>query len=381
MTAPRVRRIELRVARISPKTRWVFVSIERDDGAIGIGEASLNGKEAALGEAANAFALRLFAARLERPQDFAAAIAPADLVQAAIVSALDQALWDAHARAQGIRLIDALGGARREAIRLYANINRRTEPRTPTGFAQSAAIALAAGYTALKLAPFDAVDPAICAAGRGVSAMQAGLACVAAVRAVAGPACLIMIDCHWRFDEATARELIAAAAEHGVGWFECPLPETAANIPALVRLRGQANRMGMRQAGLEHGIGWQAFRPYCEAGAYDVVMPDVKYMGGLTAMLHCAEECARLGIESSPHNPTGPISHAASLAVAAAQTTFDMLEIQFDETPLFDSLVTGLPARAGGQSPLSDGAGLGVDLDPAQLDAHADVPVRVWESP
>ena len=381
MKAPRVRRIELRVARISPKTRWVFVRIERDDGAIGNGEASLNGKESALGEAAEALAVHLLAAPAAPPQDFAAAMAPADLVQAAVVSALDQALWDAHARSQGIRLIDALGGARREAVRLYANINRRTEPRTPAGFAQSAAIALAAGYTALKLAPFEAVDTACCAAGQGVAAMQAGLACVAAVRSIAGPACLVMIDCHWRFDEATARELIDAAAGHGVAWFECPLPETEANIEALVRLRGLANRLGMRQAGLEHGIGWEAFRPFCEAGAYDVVMPDVKYMGGLTGMLRCAEECARLGIESSPHNPTGPISHAASLAVAAAQAKFDMLEIQFDETPLFDALCPGLPPREGGQSLLPRGAGLGVDLDLAQLDAHADCPTRVWESP
>ena len=41
-----------------------------------------------------------------------------------------------------------------------------------------------------------------------------------------------------------------------------------------MRLRGLANDHGLRLAGLEEGIGIDAFAPYVEAGAYDVVMPD-----------------------------------------------------------------------------------------------------------
>ena len=89
------------------------------------------------------------------------------------------------------------------------------------------------------------------------------------------------VDCHWRFDERTAAALNEAAARFGVYWIECPLPEVDGNIPALARLRGQCNGLGMRQAGLETSIGWAGFRRYCEGAAYDAVMPDTKYAGGI----------------------------------------------------------------------------------------------------
>ena len=184
-------------------------------------------------------------------------------------------------------MVDALGGARRENVPVYANINRRTEVRTPAGSAQSARDALAAGFSALKVAPFDEVSVALCARGEGSAAMQAGLARVAAVRATAGPACRLMVDCHWRFDEATAARLIDAAAEQRVHWIECPLPETHDNLAALVRLRSRANAHGALLAGMENGIGSESFAPCCAAGAYDVMMPDVKYVGGLGEMLRC----------------------------------------------------------------------------------------------
>ena len=101
----------------------------------------------------------------------------------------------------------------------------------------------------------------------------------------------------------------------------------------------------MRQAGLEQSIGWEVIRPYCEAGGYDVVMPDVKYIGGVHELRRVASACADLGVAVSPHNPSGPISHAFSLQVSATLAAFDRLEMQFDESPLFDALV-GAPLRA-----------------------------------
>ena len=375
-----LRRMALHRVVISPKTRWVFVQLDDADGRRGSGEASLNGKESALAEAADRLAAHALQSSAAAPAAFAATIKPCDLAEAALVSAIYQALWDLHAQQAGVRLADALGGARRESLPLYANINRRTVERTPQGFAHSARDAWDAGFRAFKLAPFDEVDVALCAAGGGEKAMQAGLARVAAVRAQVGPACRLMVDCHWRFDEASAARLIQAAALSGVYWIECPLPEIDANLAALVRLRGLANARGIRLAGMEQGIGFEAFRPYCEAGAYDVMMPDVKYMGGLREMLRAAEAFAGFGVDMSPHNPSGPIAHAMSLQVGAAMASFDTLELQFDESPLFDSLGGGtVPARVAGSSALPAGPGLGVQLDAGLLALHADCERQVWE--
>ncbi len=377
-----LRSMALHRAVISPKTRWVFVQLEDADGRRGSGEASLNGKESALAEAADRLAAHALQSSAAAPAAFAATIKPRDLAEAAMVSAIDQALWDLHAQQACVRLTDALGGARRESIALYANINRRTVERTPQGFARSARDAWDAGFRAFKMAPFDEVDVALCERGGGAAAMQAGLERVAAVRGQIGPGHRLMVDCHWRFDEATAARLIDAAAESGVYWVECPLPEIDAHIAALVRLRGRANARGIRLAGMEQGIGLAAFQPYCAAGAYDVMMPDVKYIGGLGEMLRAAEAFADYGVAMSPHNPSGPIAHAASLQVGAAMASFDALELQFDESPLFDALGGGaVPARVAGNSALPAGPGLGVRLDARLLELHADCAVQVWEAP
>ena len=116
-----------------------------------------------------------------------------------------------------------------------------------------------------------------------------------------------------------------------------------------------------------------------EAGAYDVVMPDMKYIGGIHEMQRTAVECEALGVEVSPHNPSGPICHAASLQVSASLGAFDMLELQFDESPLFDSLVGAPFARVShGHAELPPGPGLGVRLADAILTRHSDRPSRKW---
>jgi galactonate dehydratase len=374
-----LRAATLHTVRVTHKTCWSFIRLHTHDGRVGEGEATLTGQEDALRVAAERLVpLALRHATAESPSGFAVQHRPVDIHAAAVVSALDQALWSLHAQQAGQSLAQVLG-VRRAQIPVYANINRRTELRTPEGFVASARAAMAAGYVAFKLAPFDQVSTTVCAQGQGREAMRTGLAHIAAVRDAVGVDARLMVDCHWRFDEATARHLNEAAARLGVYWIECPLPEVADNIAALARLRRQANALGMLQAGLEMGIGWESFRPYCEGGVYDVVMPDMKYAGGIHQMQAIGAGCSALGIRVSPHNPSGPICHAASLQLSATLDAFDMLELQFDESPLFDVLVrTPFAPVVNGQALLPAGTGLGVALDEAILQQHPERPVLRW---
>ncbi len=290
---------------------------------------------------------------------------PRTLAEAAAVSALDQALWDVAARRAGQSLATALGGERRSSIPLYANINRRTADRSPAGFAASARDALAAGFEAFKIAPFDEVVPG---AARVPGSIGPGLARIAAVREAIGPGRDLMVDCHWRLDEEEAGRVIREGEALDLHWVECPLPETPSSLPALRRLRALANARGIRLAGCETAVGQEGFAPFLQAESYDAMMPDAKYVGGLAEMLRIADRFAASGVAFSPHNPTGPICHAASLQVCAAAGTLDRLEVQFDETPVFDELVDGaLPHARHGVSTLPPGAGLGVRLSPAVL--------------
>ncbi|NIA70870.1 mandelate racemase/muconate lactonizing enzyme family protein [Pelagibius litoralis] len=356
--------------RVSEKTVWRFVELHTADGRRGFGEFTLDSAppwidrfaedlgDGLLGRDAVPESLRRLAAA---PHD--------DLPQAAVISGYDQALCDLAARAEG-RSLAAFLGARRcdRAIALYANINRRTVDRSPEGFARSAAEALDRGFSAIKVAPFDGLSPESCETASGKRAIDAGLERIAAVAEKSGKAADLMVDCHWRLSAKAAEALVQPLQALGVSWFECPLGETRDNLSALRRLRSLANDAGLRLAGCETMIGWDGFRPFVEAEAYDVIMPDVKYAGGLAGVLEIAERSSVAGTAVSLHNPSGPVAHLCSLHVTAVLDDPLPLEVQFDESPLFDCLTRPGCRIDHGEAKLPEGVGLGADLNEALLD-------------
>jgi len=356
---------------VTPRTCWIFVELTDADGAKGAGEATYGKDSAAVVALTRRIADGLLGGTPEA--GLAGLARPRNIIEGAAVSALNLALHDLLARRQRVSLATYLGGERRRSVALYANINRRTGDRTPTGFADGARVAIDAGYSAFKIAPFDDVTPAVCAEAGFTAALHKGLARIAATRDAIGPAARLMVDCHWRFTEAKAVEAIDACAQFGLHWFECPISEDSEFLPAIARLRGRAHARGMLLAGGEHIVGREELTQLLEAGAYDVIMPDVKYVGGLEEMLRMAQAQRRAGVAFSPHNPTGPVSHAASLEICAAVGEIDLLEHQFDETPLFESLVgTTLPASKGGVVELAAGRhGHGVSLAPQAFELAA----------
>jgi galactonate dehydratase len=362
-----IRLIRLSIAAVSGKTKWAFVEIETESGAVGLGEATLSGQEAALAREMRRIGPGLIGTSPSHPSPshLLQRLDASDLPTAAIISALDQGLCDLAARQRGQSLCDMLGQKRAE-VDLYANINRRTEPRTPKAFAESARLALAAGFTAVKLAPFDEVTPKTAT----LELAAAGLERIATVKSVLPLDAGLFVDCHWRFTPAVAAGLIAPLRERGVSWYECPIAETEQHVAELRSLRRLANEAGMVLAGLEQGIGSAHFEHFACAGTYDVMMPDIKYVGGVDAMLKTGETLSRYGVVVSPHNPTGPVCHAASLAACGALENVGRLEMQFDESPHFDRLVGGrLPPPRGGRMSVPADPGLGVSLDRKALQA------------
>lgn len=361
----RIAKIEALPLRISEKTVWIFLEVVDDDGLTGLGEATLPGRESEI-RALLAEQRPMLIGTSAAPAPLKAPIPEQSIAEAALSSALDQALWDLRGQRAGKPIWQLLGITQRREIPLYANINRRTIDRSPAGFAASARDALAVGFTRLKLAPFDGLTPALAESDTGSALIDAGVARIAAVREATGPDVRVMVDCHWRFTESTADRVIDRLAEISVNWFECPLPETTEMLESLRRLRAKSNARDMQLAGLEMSTSPAALRPFLEAGCYDVVMPDIKYIGGFAGMLAAGSLCARYGVGCAPHNPTGPICHGASLHAAAVLDGFDLLEHQYDESPLFDTLVDKkLPKHAGEASRLPSKPGLGLALVPS----------------
>ncbi|MFO1316129.1 MAG: mandelate racemase/muconate lactonizing enzyme family protein [Burkholderiales bacterium] len=361
------------VVHVSPKTNWTFIAVTLADGAVGWGECSLNGWEPLLVAQAGMLARDAIG---RDPDDAVELVrylphSPGGLVAHAVKSAVEQALTDLRARAAGRPVARWLSDAPRATVPAYANVNRSVVDRSPAGFADAARRAVAAGYRAVKLAPFDGVI-AMDAASTPIDARtHAGLDRVFAVREAVGAEVAVMVDCHWRFDVDRAETLLADIAPAKPYWVECMISEHPLGYGSIARLTALAHERGIRTAGGEAIAGADQALAMCTGRLYDVLMPDIKYAGGYAGMQAIAGVCAAHGVDFAPHNPTGPIAHCASLQACAVAPTLLWLEHQWSETPLFEALVGGPVA------PLVDGAfvvpaapGLGAALDRAVAAAH-----------
>lgn len=375
--------LELLGVNVTPKTNWCFLLVHTEEGRTGLGECTLSDHEALLEAEVKRIAPALIGADARARNRIARLLphAPGGLVTHAVLSALEQALWDLAGQEAGRPLHAVLGGALRAAVPLYANINRGADPRTPEGFAAAARRAVKAGFRAVKLAPFepmvweDAADPAQRAA------YAQGLARIAAVREAVGPSVDVMVDAHWRFSPGGAAGLVRDVAPFGLFWLECPVSE--ANHAAIRAIRSLANDRGMRLAGAETLAGLGAYRTIIEAGCYDVLMPDIKYAGGHEEIRRIAALAQTAGIEIAPHNPTGPVCHAHSLHLCATLPNLLPLEVQFGETERFFTMAEGHDLRFGsGEASLPSLPGLGLALDEAGARATPWRPMdRPWLDP
>lgn len=369
----KIERIEPLVFNVSEKTNWLFVRVTGDNGMTGIGEGSLNGWETAQVAYAQSLAATLIGKSIEEivPQLRVFAHSPGGLIASSIVSAFEQAVTDLRAKANVVPVHVMLGKSLRKSIPVYANINRGARDRSPEGIAQSARDAIAAGFTAVKIAPFDGVyfDDADTAALD--KKIRLGIERVYAIRDAVGPDVKVMVDCHWRFDEAGAQHIMRELTAAKLYWLECPVSENPGYYATLGRLRKDAGALGMKLAGAERQVSTTGFAPFIEDHLFDVVMPDIKYAGGYAEMLKIAALCARHNADFSPHNPTGPVCNLASMHLCAAAPAFLILEHQLAESPLFFDVVKGYkPRLVDGCFELPDTPGIGAELDDAVLAAH-----------
>lgn len=325
--------------RISNRTTWTFVRVLSDSRRAGYGETFDNVPEA-LSAALRAWAPKL----VNRPVDQALALCrhagDVDPHERRALSAFEQALSDLRAQELGSSVGMMLGDVRRSQVELYANLNRSlAESRDAASFGRAAARACHAGFRHIKIAPFDDLTSAMCGTAQGEQYLEAGLERIGAVRDAIGIDASLMIDCHWRFDPPSSKDLVSRLREFGVTWLECPLPESLSSIEELRRIRDCAHAAGMRLAGADEVSDPLLFKQLIEGGAYDVVMPDVKYVGGLHGALQLCRFAESRGVQCSLHNPTGPIAHLHSVHVTSLIEGDLPLEVQFDETPLFAHIV------------------------------------------
>ncbi len=379
--SPLIAAIRTSVVHVTTRTNWVLVLVETDDGRMGVGEATLDGHEpqvlaevaAAARELIGQPAIPTLPALRPHPGAFGG------LAHAAARSAIEQALWDLLGQRLGTPISELLGGPSSGSVRLYANVNRSTLlSRSPEAFAAAARGAVAAGFGAVKVTPFDGLrwDPEQERPARAL--IDAGLARIHAVRAEVGPGVDVLIDCHGRFNPRTAVVMVREMEAIDPYWIEAPVPERD-----LEGWRHVRDSTSARLAGGEFLVGLEAHRRFISATGVDVVMPDVKYCGGIGGLMAVTALATSFGTAVAPHDPSGPVSTAATAHAALASGADQIVEFAWGETTWRSDLVSGGETLDGGRYVLPGRPGLGVQLDEtlAALHPFAETPVApdLWE--
>jgi galactonate dehydratase len=69
--------------------------------------------------------------------------------------------------------------------------------------------------------PFETMLPATASSLHGLDEIEHVFTRIEAVRAAIGDDVQLMVDCHWRLDEASAMPFIERAARSRLHWLEC----------------------------------------------------------------------------------------------------------------------------------------------------------------
>ena len=220
---PRVTGMEVLPIIVSERTRWLFVRLSTNVGVSGLGEASAGDPE--IPELEEFFGLLGESLSIQAYRQAGLARAAAGGIRAAAAfSAIEQALWDIRGKLLGAPVHELLGGRQRDAVQLYANVNRMTKNRVPEGFAESAALARDAGFRAVKAAPFDGFPSLQAPLETIEAAIIEGIDAMLAIREAVGEDVAVKVDCHSAFDFSRSVSVAERFRPARLDWFEEPLP-------------------------------------------------------------------------------------------------------------------------------------------------------------
>jgi D-galactarolactone cycloisomerase len=147
-------------------------------------------------------------------------------------------------------------------------------------------------------------------------------------------------------------------AEHGVYWFEEPLPPD--NLPDYILLRNESR---VPIAGGEVLTRRQSFAPWIQNRALDIVQPDVTKVGGISEARRIAWMAEENGVRFIPHGWNTAVGLAADLQLATAARNTDLVEY-LTGSPFIDDIVEKKwRLDADGKLAAPDEPGLGISLD------------------
>jgi len=370
---------------------WTFVKVETSDGTVGWGDCTDWGSPKPVAAMVERMAEEIIgrdpmqAERIWWDLDTMSIRHTGGIAYKAMAG-IDSALWDIRGKVLNAPVWQLLGGRMRDELRLYwshfgstrATRAERLDLKkveTTNDLRALCDEVKERGYTAVKTNLFALADrpdalPVANHAGDHpgnlpTSTQRNAEAIIGTLRDALGPDVDIALDVAFRFKLGGAIKLAQVLEPYNLMWLEVETFD-----PAALRLIRESTKTTICTG--ESLFGTQGFRPYLERHAQDIIMPDLAW-NGITMGKKIADMAHTYDTLCAFHNCHSPITTLVSASVAATIPNFFILEIDEDDPPWRDDLMTHPFTISNGHLQIPQRPGLGSDLIEEQLLKHPPV--------
>jgi mannonate dehydratase len=365
-----------------PGRNFVTLQITTDQGLVGLGDGTLNGRELAVVEYLRSHVAPILIGRDAHAIEdtwqylYRGAYWRKGPVTMTAIGAVDIALWDLKAQSAGLPLYQLLGGASRTSLRAYGHATGRDVPelidsvheriaegftavRIQTGVPGLHKVYGIAGGSGQRYEPANGHDRPAEEDWDSAAYLRHIPTVFEAVRNEFGPALPLLHDVHHRLSPIESARLGRALEPYDPFWLEDPTP---AENPEVFRIIRSHTVVPLATGEVFTGI-WD-YRTLVEEQLIDYVRSAVTHAGGLTPMRRILDFAAQYQIRSAIHGPSdvSPIGLAAALHLDLAIHNFGIQEyMQHPERA--QQVFHMAHTFANGRFTLSDRPGLGVEFD------------------
>ncbi|GAA5136119.1 D-mannonate dehydratase ManD [Pseudonocardia adelaidensis] len=332
-----------------PGRNFVTLEITTDDGLVGYGDATLNGRELAVASYLRDHVVPLLVGRdAHRIEDtwqylYRGAYWRRGPVTMAAIAAVDVALWDIKAKAAGMPLYQLLGGASRTGIMAYGHASGRDLPevldsvraRREEGFRS---IRVQSGVPGLDTIygignPLDRTGLPTEEVWDTRAYLRHLPTVFEAVRNEFGPELPLLHDVHHRLTPIQAAKLGKALEPYDLFWMEDCTP--AENQEGLRLVREHTTTPLAIGEVFNSVFDYQTL---IREQLIDYVRSAVTHTGGITAMRKLFDYAALYQVRSGIHGPTdiSPVGMAAGLHLDLAIHNFGIQEFAPHTTETYE---------------------------------------------
>jgi mannonate dehydratase len=374
----------------SPGRNFVTLKITTDDGVIGWGDATLNGRELSVASYLRDHVAALLIGRdAHRIEDtwqylYRGGYWRRGPVTMAAVAAVDTALWDIKAKVAGLPLYQLLGGASRERCLVYGHASGRELPELFDSVREH----LELGFRAVRIqtgvpgldSVYGVASSAAAATGDSGrydyeparrAALPAGEtwdtraylrhvpSVFEAVRNEFGDEVALLHDAHHRLTPIQAAKLGKSLEPYDLFWLEDVTP--AENQEAL-RLVRQHTTTPLAIGEVFNTV-WD-YQTLIREQLIDYVRSPITHGGGITGVRRIIDYAAMYQVKSGMHGPTdvSPIGLAAAVHLGLAVHNFGIQEYMLHGEQTREVFGSPVEFTNGGLRP-SEEPGLGIDFN------------------